>query len=168
LRLRLPQVRDYWTTSEVLSTPWFQQLCLVTDFLLFLDSYIWWTPQSKKKGGEGFDPLYKVRPIVYHFSAVFSKYYQPSRTLSIDKMMIGKRCRISFFQYMPKNPTRFGRKVWVVAEAKTGWICFIYTGATDNDKKTPLGQKVVLMLMEQYQGKGHCLFIDSFYTSPAF
>ena len=43
----------------------------------------------------------------------------------------------------------------------------IYTGATDDKKTTDLGQKVVLKLMEQYRGKGHCLFIDNFYTSPS-
>ena len=167
--LRLPQVRDYWTTSEILSTPWFPTIMsrdrffTILRFLHLVDS-----TKQKKKGEQGYDVLFKVRPIVDHFSAVFSKYYQPSRTLSIDEMMIGTRCRISFLQYMPKKPTRFGIKVWVIAEAKTGYVLdfAVYTGAMDNDKKTPVGQKVVLMLMEQYQGKGHCLFVDNFYTSP--
>ena len=109
--------------------------------------------------------------MVDHLSAVFSKYYQPSRQLSIDEMMIGTQCRISFLQYMPKKPTRFGIKVWVIAEAKTGYVLdfTIYTGATESTdgKKTNLGQKVVLKLMEQYRGKGHCLFVDNFYTSPS-
>ena len=84
-------------------------------------------------------------------------------------MMIGTRCRISFLQYMPKKPTRFGIKVWVIAEAKTGYVLdfAVYTGATDGKKAKNLGQRVVLKLMEQYQGIGHCLFIDNFYTSPS-
>ena len=165
--LRLPQMRDYWTRSEVLSTPWFPSIMprdrfiTILRFLHLADS-----SKQKRKGEDGYDPLYKVRPIVDHLSAVFSKYYQPSCKLSIDEMMIGTRCRISFLQYMPKKPTRFGIKVWVIAEAKTGYVLdfAVYTGATDKDTKTNLGQKVVVKLMEH---KGHCVFVDNFCTSPS-
>jgi len=54
---------------------------------------------------------------------------------------------------MPKKPTRFGIKVWVNAEAKTGYVLDfqIYTGATKGaDTTKGLGQ-VVMKLMEQYQ-----------------
>lgn len=83
-------------------------------------------------------------------------------------MMIGTRCRISFLQYIPKKPTRFGIKVWVLAEAKTGYVLDfdIYTGAEADPVKKGLGYRVVMKLIEQYQGKGHCVFVDNFYTSP--
>ena len=32
--------------------------------------------------------------------------------------------------------------------------------------KKGLGYRVVMKLIEQYQGKGHCVFIDNYYTSP--
>ena len=168
--LRLPQVRDYWTTHEVLSTPWFPTIMRRDRFFTLLRFlHLADSSKQKKKGEQGYDPLYKVRPIVDHLPAVFSKHYHPSRHLSVDEMMIGTRCRLSFLQYMPKKPTRFGIKVWVIAEAKTGYVLdfSVYTGATDDKKTTNLGQKVVLKLMEQYRGKGHCLFIDNFYTSPS-
>ena len=46
----------------------------------------------------------------------------------------------------------------------------MYTGVTDGektDKNISLGHKVVMQLMGAYQGKGHRLFIDNFYTSPS-
>ena len=112
--------------------------------------------------------MYKVRPLIDHLAAVFPKYYRPGRNVSIDEMMIGTRCRISFLEYIPKKPTRFGIKVWVLAEAKTGYVLDfdIYTGAEADPVKKGLGYRVVMKLMEQYQGKGHCVFIDNFYTSP--
>ena len=119
--LRLPQVRDYWTISEVLPTLWFPTIIssdrffTILQFLHLADS-----TKQKKKGEQGYDALYKVRPIVDHLSAVFSKYYQPSCQLSIDEMIISTRCRISCLQY--KKPTRFGIKVWMIAEAD--WLCF--------------------------------------------
>ena len=83
-------------------------------------------------------------------------------------MMIGTRCRIAFLQYLPKKPTRFGIKVWVISESKTGYVLDfqIYTGATNDVLKHGLGYRVVMDLIEQYQHKGHCLFVDNFYTSP--
>lgn len=167
--LRLPQVHDYWSTNEILATPWFVSIMardcffIILRFLHLVDS-----TKQKSKGEEGYDPLYKVRPLIDHLAAVFPKYYQPSCYLSIDEMMIGTRCRVLFLQYIPQKPTRFEIKVWVNSEAKTGYVLDfqVYTGVGEKDRKTTLGHKVVIKLMEQYQGKGHCLFIDNFYTSP--
>ena len=123
--LWLPQVRDYWTTHKVLTTPWFPTIMrrdrffTILRFLQLADS-----SKQKKKGEQGYDLLYKVRPIVDHLPAVFSKHYHPSRHLSVDEMMIGTWCRLSFLQYMPKKPMHFGIKVWVIAEAKTGIFQF--------------------------------------------
>jgi hypothetical protein len=78
--------------------------------------------KQKRKREEGYDPLYKIRPLVDHLSAVFARYYNPERHLSIDEMMIGTRCCIAFLQYLPNKPTKFGIKVWVIAEAKTGYV----------------------------------------------
>ena len=47
---------------------------------------------EKKKGELGYDPLYKVRPLLDHLVAVFPIYYQPEQQLSIDEMMIGIQC----------------------------------------------------------------------------
>lgn len=88
-------------------------------------------------------------------------------------MMIGTRCRISFLQYIPKKPTRFGIKEWVLAEAKSGYVLDfqVYTGASGGEKtaKTPHLAKRLCRnsWMEPYQGEGHCLFIDNFYTNPS-
>ena len=71
-------------------------------------------------------------------------------------------------QYIPKKPTRFGIKIWVLALAKTGYVLDfdIYTGAEADPVKKGLGYRLVMKLIEQYQGKGHCVFVDNFYTSP--
>ena len=97
--------------------------------------------KQKKRGEDLNDILYKVRPLIDHLGAVFPKYYQPSCHLSIDEMMNGTRCRISFLQYIPKKPTRFGIKEWMLVEAKSGYVLDfqVYTGASGGEKtaKTP-------------------------------
>ena len=53
-----------------------------------------------------------------------------SLCLSVDEMMIRTRCRIYFPQYLPNKPTKFGIKVFVNAEVKTGYVLAfrVYTG----------------------------------------
>lgn len=130
--------------------------------------------EQKKKGEEGYDPLFKVRPLIDHLSAVFPVYYQPGCELSVDEMMISTRCRISFLQYMPKKPSKFGIKVWVNSESKTGYVLSfqVYTGAMSEEANSltkALGHRVVMDLKQPFLGKGHKLFVDKFYTSvPLF
>ena len=167
--LRLPQIKDYWSTSEVLATPWFASIMGRDRFLKILRYlHLVDSSQQKKKHEAGYDPLFKVRPLINDLSVTFSKYYRPDVHLSIDEMMIGTRCRIPFLQYLPKKPTRFGIKVWVISESKTGYVLDfqVYTGATDDVLKDGLGYRVVMDLIEQYQHKAHCLFVDNFYSSP--
>ena len=74
---------------------------------------------------------------------------------------------------MPQKPCKFGVKMWVLAEATTGYVLGfqVYTGAVlpamspEDHTSKGLVYRVVMDLMEPYQGKGHCLFMDNFYTS---
>ena len=99
---------------------------------------------QKKKGEEGYNPLFKVRFLVDHLAVVFPQYYFPSRYISIDEMMVGTRCRVVFLQYLPKKSTKFGIKVWVNSEAKSGYVLNfqIYTGSKNKTKEKGLGYRV--------------------------
>jgi len=166
--LHLPQVKDYWSTNVILATPWFpgimsrNRFYTVLRYLHLADSKV-----QVPKGKEGYNPLFKVQFLIDHLTAVYPQYYYPSRYLSIDEMMVGTRCRISFLQYLPKKPTKFGIKVWINAEAKSGYVLNfqIYTGSDTKTKEKGLGHRVVMDLMQPYFFKNHCLFVDNFYTS---
>ena len=170
--LRLPQVRDYWATSGILDTPWFASIMprdrffAILRYLHLVDSSL-----QKKKGEDGYDALFKVRPLIDHLSAVFPRYYQPGQCMSVDEMMIGTRCRISFLQYLPKKPTKFGIKVFVNSEAKTGYVLTfqVYTGKLSDTESSSKGvaHRVVMDLVDPYLGKGHWLFTENYYSSPA-
>jgi len=87
-------------------------------------------------------------------------------------MMIGTRCHISFLQFLPKKPMKFGIKVFVKSESKTGYVLTfqIYTGkkqmaAERTLQKISVGHRVVKELLERYLGKGHWVFTYNYYTS---
>ena len=83
-----------------------------------------------KKGQAGHDPLFKVRPFLDPLIGNFQEAYDPSRELSIDESMIGFKGRLSFLQYLPKKPTKWGMKAFVLADSKNGYTYNwrLYTG----------------------------------------
>lgn len=84
--------RKYGITGQQVATPWLPSIMSrdhffkILRYLHLLDS-----AKQKKKGEEGYDFLYKVRPLINHLAAVFRKYYQLSRNISIDETMTGTR-----------------------------------------------------------------------------
>ena len=70
-------------------------------------------------------------------------------------------------QYLPKKPTKWGIKVWVLSEAKTGYVLSfqVYTGSENGKDKKGVARRVVLDLLNGCQGKNHLLYVDNFYTS---
>ena len=51
---------------------------------------------------------------------------------------------------MPKKPTKWGMKAWLLADSRTGytWNWNLYAGKEDGDTDDSLGTRVVLQLVE--------------------
>ena len=98
---------------------------LVLRFLHLNDS-----SKYKKKGEPGHDPLFKLRPFIDPLFGNFQSHYTLSREVSVDESMIAFKGRLSFIQYMPKKPTKWGMKAYVLADAHTGYLYnwYLYTG----------------------------------------
>ena len=74
------------------------------------------------KGRQGYDPLYKVRPIISMTQQTFAEHYRPGPNLTVDEAMIACKCRCGFIQYMPAKPTRWGIKVWACCDASSYYM----------------------------------------------
>ena len=48
---------------------------------------------------------------------------RPQKYLSVDKAMVKFKGRLGMKQYMPMKPVKCGIKVWVCAEAPSGFVC---------------------------------------------
>ena len=62
--------------------------------------------------------------------ANFRGAYTLNRELSVDEAMVGFKGRLSFIQYLPKKPTKWGMKAFVLADSSTGYVYNwrLYTG----------------------------------------
>lgn len=86
--------------------------------------------QYVRKGEPGYDPLFKLRPFIERLFRAFQTNYTLSREVCVDESMIGFKGRLSFIQYMPKKPTKWGMKAYILADSKTGYLYnwYLYTG----------------------------------------
>ena len=82
------------------------------------------------KGQPGHDALFKIRPFFEPLIANFQAAYTPNREMSVDEAMIGFKGRLSFIQYLPNKPTKWGMKAYVLADSRTGYVYNwrLYTG----------------------------------------
>ena len=130
-----PSIEDYWVTSWPFATPTFSSI-LKRDRFSLLMRFLHLNDSSKyiPKGEPGYDALYKLRPFADPLIANFRAAYTLGREVSVDEGMIGFKGRLWFVQYMPKKPTKWGMKAFVLADSATGYTSNwrLYTGTKKN------------------------------------
>ncbi|XP_040069422.1 piggyBac transposable element-derived protein 4-like [Ixodes scapularis] len=129
--LQLQNRRDYWSTDSDLGVASVNSVMPRARFFQLLRSlHANDNKTATRKGDVRHDPLHKLRPLITELSETFRASYQPSAYHSIDESMILFKGRKSFKHYMPMKPIKRGFKVWVRADATTGFISQfeVYTG----------------------------------------
>lgn len=64
----------------------------------------------------------KVRPLVTRLERGFAEAYTPGKNITVDEGLVKFNGRLSFKQYMPMKPDKFGIKVWLLADADTYYV----------------------------------------------
>lgn len=158
-----PQIQDHWSKNPVVSCNFCPNLMGRNRFLLIMsnfhlndNSYI------PRKGQPGYDPLYKLRPLLDILCVRFQQAYQPAEDITIDEGMCKYRGRLAFKQYMPQKPSKYGIKLYMLSESKTGyiWNFSVFCGQSN------VVVDVTKNLLGSLVGKGHTLYTDRYYTSP--
>lgn len=70
------------------------------------------TSNNPPRRTPGHDKLCHVRPVLDAVSKTCLDNYKPPKEQTIDEGMIAFKGRLSFKQYLPAKPTKFGIKVW--------------------------------------------------------
>ena len=156
--LRLPRLELYWTEQYPLIYTKVREVMVKTRFLAILRAlHLNDSSLQVPKGQPGYDPLFKVRKLLDLVTPRFEDQFNLDEWVSIDEAMIPFKGRLSFKQYMKDKPTKWGIKVFVLADAKTGYTkrIQIYTGKNENlTTAMDLGLtiRVVLGLMDGLEG----------------
>lgn len=157
--IRKPELDMYWSTDEMLATPYFSKVMsrnrfeIIWRFLHFND--------NTARPANDTDRLYKVRPVLDHLVTKFREMYQPNTNICIDEGMLLWRGRLAFRVYNPQKPIKYGIKSYILCDSETGY-CFNmkpYCGESSPLKDT------VVSLLDRLAGHGYRLFMDNFYNS---
>ena len=99
------------------------------------------------------DKMWKMRWFLDCLLAQFQALYEVDGNVSVDESMIKFKGRLSFRQYLPMKPTKWGIKVWVMAESATGYVTNfqVYAGREGSGEKG-LAHRVVMDLARPYYG----------------
>ncbi|MGH0118120.1 UNVERIFIED_CONTAM: hypothetical protein FKN15_044422 [Acipenser sinensis] len=116
----------------------------------------------------------KVRNVVSYIDTKCRELFIPGRDICIDESTVGFKGRIIFKCYNPQKPTKWGMRVFVLADCETGYVSAIvpYFGSPTTDSllrpDMPFSSRIVLHLCETLlqttNGHGFHLFTDRFYT----
>lgn len=163
--IQLPHIEDYWKTHRLFSTcfPRFMS----RDRYLLIMRCIHFCENLPPTDLPPADRLYKVRPLLNHFTSKMQTVYYPGKNLSLDESMVLWKGKLIFKQYLPKKKHKYGVKLYMLTEPDgTVLNLIVYAGANDallcGKNHT---EKVVLLLMRNFLNSGHSLYMDQYYNS---
>ncbi|XP_070388820.1 piggyBac transposable element-derived protein 4-like [Dermacentor albipictus] len=105
--------------------------------------------------------------LLQHMNKVSAKLFQPHRDLSVDERMVKSKARSGIRQYIKDKVTKWGYKLWVLADPLTGYTVqfAVYTGKREQPGPHGLAFDVVCQLCAEHFDQGYKIFMDNFYTS---
>ena len=159
----MSEYSDYWNTSPVLNDPFVSSSVMSKRRYEKLCRYLHCAVPGEEDAAY---KLTKVRPFIIRCDERFDRFFKASQNVSVDEAMIQFNGRLSWKQYLPMKPVKWGLKLWCLCDASTGYcIRFrVYTGAEEG-AGMDLGYRVVMGLMQPYLGKYHHVFADNYFTS---
>lgn len=162
--IRLSTIQDYWKTHRLFSTCFPKYMSRDRYLLILRCFHFSENVQEHEQLPE--DRLYKIRPLLNHFTSKMQTVYYPGKTLSLDESMVLWKGRLLFKQYLPNKRHKYGIKIFMLTESDgTILDMIVYTGQSDVIGGKDHAQKVVKHLMRNYLDNGHSLYMDNFYNS---
>ena len=169
---QLPKISLYWNSDLFLGNAGFKTTIPLKRFWISNRYFHISDPWQENP----MDKLAKIRPLISKLKNAFQNVYVPGKNLSIDEGLIKFNGRLSFKQYMPKKPNKFGIKIWMLADSETYFVprFQVYLGkqqnaenADENDAERArgLGFKVVDFLGKPYYNAYRHFYFDNYFSS---
>lgn len=166
---RYPNAAEYWGRYSFEPI----RLAMPSKRFYMIRKYLHFNDNSKqiKRGEPGFDPLYKIRPLVQHFNTRFETVPKLPR-LCVDEQMCSTKMNAPLRQYMPAKPHKWGFKLFVLCDSNGYSYSFeVFTGAGSNiilpdmPDLSPAANVVVRLSQTIPNFVNHIVYFDNFYTT---
>lgn len=94
---------------------------------------------------------------------------KPFQRVAIDERMVKSKHRSGIRQYIKNKPTKWGIKLWVLADSGNGYTCDFDVYIGRNGAEVPsangLSYDVDMKLVQPLINQGYHLYFDNFYSS---
>ncbi|XP_068974788.1 piggyBac transposable element-derived protein 4-like [Bombus flavifrons] len=118
----------------------------------------------------------KINNFIEYLDEKFREYFVPGKEVSINEAVVKVKGRISFINYNPQKPTKWGIRIFVLADAKSAYVYGIlpyYGKLTSQDfikPDLPVSSRIVLhlcnKLLHSFPGcAGYHVYTDRYCTS---
>ena len=166
---RLPSFKHYFSTDPFFRVQHVSDVRLRRRFFQLLGNlHVNDNTKAVPRGDPRYDKLHKIRSILTDLNKQYMSQAVSSSSQSIDEAMIIFKGRSCFKQYMPMKPVKRGYKVWIRADARTGYVYELemYTGKyNDSNNGYSLGTRVVNNLTETLKNTYTLVTFDNFSSS---
>ena len=161
--IKLPRISWHWKKDPLQGCTFYSQVMSKNKFYL-INTFLHLV--NNREHILTSDPIYKIRKFINCIQANWRKYYTLSELLCIDEKVIAFTGRSRILQYQPAKPTKWGFKVFALADALNGYIHRIklYTGKQSSSLKETV-HDTVLELFNGLEHRGHAVFFDNYYCS---
>jgi len=118
--VKKPKLRDYWSTSNFISSQFSGSVMSRNRFTVILSNLnVNDDATNIPRNEAGHDPTDKIRSIFDHLLTHFTASFSPYEDLTIDEGVCGFQGRVIFHVYI-KN--KYGIKMFTVCDSKTGYV----------------------------------------------
>ena len=120
---RVPSTDAYWSMDDRLRVDGIAKIMSKNRYKK-LNQYLHISNNEDQppRGSPGFDPFFKISLLANMLSRTFRLRYKPHKELTVDEAMIAFNGRHFLKQYVPSKPTKWGFKVWTLADATNGYV----------------------------------------------
>ncbi|KAI8427971.1 hypothetical protein MSG28_002285 [Choristoneura fumiferana] len=172
------QVVDYWNSDEsIFITPGFRVYMSLRRFQLlhrclhFRDN----KDMYKQNLSHSEAKLFKIQPVLDHLNSVFQSSYNLQQNIALDESLLQWKGWLEINQFISNKAAAVGIKTYEICESQTGylWRFVVHarkrsvTAVPDSDPLQAFIPNLVLTLVQGLENKGHTLWMDNFYNSPA-
>ena len=162
-------LQDYWSSCPIIHTPYAASVGMSRDrFFAILTMFHLNNNDAKAARGQpGYNPLFKIQPVIDTLIK-FQDVYTPEEQLTTNEAICPFQGHIFFRVCIKGKPHKYGIKIFELCEAKSGYVynLDVYTGAHPTNSEHNTAFSVVDRLCDKTKGKGHCVYMDRWFSSP--